>query len=168
MDANMHAELMDEWALAIGRFLVSFTACEYWTYQYVRTFGSPALHDAVADLNLNPRAAIAHALVTDIGLIAPVQSRVDVAFAKLAELARPRNLVAHNGPLVNIYARQDGTLLVRHELRSAKDPAKEMTVERLRALAKEARVLDEEMALLYGVVRKSESRMPPQAVAAMP
>src|ERR1035441_310277 len=131
VDANEHAHHMDEWALAIGRFLVAFTSCEFWTYQFIRTFGSQALRDAVADKSLRPRAAVAQALVSDIGLKPEVQARVDKVFAKLNELAAPRNLVAHNSPLVHVYTDKDGNTFVQHVLRSDKDESKDIRMDRL-------------------------------------
>lgn len=159
VDANEHAHHMDEWALSIGRFLVAFTSCEFWTYQFIRTFGSQALHDAVADQSLKPRTAIAQALISDIGLTPEVQVRVDEAFVKLRQLVASRNLVAHNPPLVHVYTDKNGNVFVRHELRSAKDESKDIGMERLVMLTKEARELDEEFAILYGIVRKPENHL---------
>ncbi len=116
-------KLRDEWALAIGRFLVAFTSCEYWTYLYIGTFGSERLREAVTDMNLGRRIEIAHALVTDLGLNEAPQARVDAAFEKLRKLSRPRNVVAHNGPMVRVYSNPEtGALELRHETRSARDP----------------------------------------------
>ena len=156
---------LDGWALAIGRFLVAFTSCEVWTYHYIKTFGSHRLHDAAADMNLGPRGNLAHALVSDIGLVTHVQERVDAAFKKLKELSHPRNLVAHNGPLVHLYQNSNtGELEVRHELRSARDPSKDITIAELEKLHAEAVELDQELALLYGVVRHPESQIVGNAV----
>lgn len=69
VDAAEHQKLMDAWALAIGRFMVAFTSCEYWTYLFVETFGSKRLRDATGDLMLGARAPLAKSLVLDIGLI---------------------------------------------------------------------------------------------------
>ncbi|WP_336900807.1 hypothetical protein [Rhodoferax sp.] len=145
---------LDEWALAIGRFLVAFSSCEYWTYQFIRTYGSENLRESISDLQLKARAAIAHALVTDIGLTSEAQKRVDQAFAELSRLAKPRNLVAHNCPLVQLYKDERGEIFVRHELRSARDELKDITIERLAALTVESRDLDQELALLYGLIRQ--------------
>jgi hypothetical protein len=153
-------KLLDGWALAIGRFLVVFTSCEYWTYLYIRTFGSERVREAAGGMNLGPRAELAHALVSDIGLNEETQKRVDAAFDTLKRLATKRNLVAHNGPMVQIYKNAtSGALEIRHELRSAKDPAKDITIEELERLHGDAVKLDEELALLYGLVRQPESHI---------
>lgn len=153
--------LQDKWALAIGRFLVAFTSCEYWTYLYIRTFGSARLREAVGDMNLAPRANLAHALVSDLELTEEMQRRVDVAFNKLDQLARRRNVVAHNGPMPHVYRNEvSGKLEIRHELRSARDAAKQVTIEELQRLQAEALELDEELALLYGLVRNPENHKP--------
>lgn len=150
---------IDAWALPIGRFIAAFASCEYWTYLYVHTFGSERLRDAVGDMPLAPRAKIAQALVSDLGLVAAVQERVDAAFEKLAQLAGTRNLLAHNGPMAAIYRdEKTGEIVVRHEVRSARDPAKEITIQEIERRHAEAVALDEELALLYGAVRQAENR----------
>lgn len=158
VDRKVLDESVNQWALAIGQFLVAFTGCEYWTYAYVRTFGSEALHDAVANQNLAPRAAVARALVGDLGLKLDIQKRVDAAFQELSDLAKPRNLVAHNPPMFHIYADEQGQYHFQHELRSVKDNSKEITKEGLAELAARASKLDEEFALLYGEVRQPQNR----------
>ena len=61
-------KLTDAWALPIGRFLVAFTSCEYWTYLYIQAFGSERLREAVSDSSLKSRAKLAHSLVSDLDL----------------------------------------------------------------------------------------------------
>src|SRR5271170_8051367 len=87
-------KILDEWALPIGRFMMSFTSCEYWTYLYIGTFGSKKLREFAGDINLRSRVKIAQALVSDIGLNVETQARVDAAFTKLNALASKRNLIA--------------------------------------------------------------------------
>jgi hypothetical protein len=154
---------MDEWALAIGRFLLAFTACEGWTYLFVKTFGSEALREAVADQLLKPRIAVARAVLIDYGINEAMQARVDAAFSKIEKLSGPRNIVAHNGLMFNVYEDGQGRVDIRHELVSQRDPTKDITVERLRQLTVEAQQLDEEFTLLYGLIRKPEHRYPDAA-----
>lgn len=158
VDDRLVDESRDQWALAIGRFLVAFTSCEYWTYLYVGTFGSEALREAVSSQNLGPRAAIARALVLDLRLEPDILARVELAFDRLSSLAAPRNLVAHNPPLFHIYSDDRGNVEIRHELRSAKDPAKDVSIARLAELTEKALDLEEEFALLYGLVRQEINR----------
>ncbi len=154
LDYPEHQKKLDEWALAIGRFMVQFTSCEYWTYQYIKTFGSNRLRIATGDLMLKPRAQIAESLALEIGLVPEMQERVQAAFKNLSKLATSRNLVAHNGPMMHVYANAEGELLLEIELRSVKKDEQQLTIEQLNQLTAEARSLDEELALLYGEVRK--------------
>lgn len=153
------AKQLDGWSLAVGRFLIAFTSCEFWTHLYIKTFGSERLHDAAAKMNLAPRANLAYALVSDIGLVKQVQARVDAAFAKLRKLSVPRNVIAHNAPMMHIYRDSgSGKIEVRHELRSARDPSKGITIAELDEWHAGAVQLDEELAILYGLVRQPQSR----------
>jgi hypothetical protein len=153
--------LQDEWSLVIGRFFVTFTSCEYWTYLFIETFGSSRLREAVGPMNLSARADMAHALLSDLELVDGVQVRVDKAFASLTRLAGQRNVLAHNGPMAHVYRNDDsGELVVRHELRSARDPNRQLDLDDIRRLQGEAVTLDEELALLFGLVRQPKSRKP--------
>ena len=159
IDAVAHEKLMDEWALAIGRFMVVFSSCEYWTHLFVETFGSKRLRDSTRDLMLRARAPLAKSLVLDIGLTPEMTARVEKAFNNLGSLATTRNLVAHNGPMMHAYRTDDGKLQLVVELRSAKDDGKDITIERIEERTAEARDLDEELALLYGAVRQSKNHL---------
>lgn len=160
VDAAEYEKLMDEWALAIGRFMVVFTACEFWTYHFIYTFGSARMREAVGDMMLNGRAPLAEAVTLDIGLVPDTEKRVKDAFSKLKGLAVTRNLVAHNGPLLHpMRHRETGELFLSVELRSARDYDKSITVKQLADLTKQARELDEEFAILYGAVRQPENRV---------
>lgn len=151
----------DEWALAIGRFLVAFTGCEYWTYQYIETFSSKTLREAVTDLGLKPRSKLAYAILLDLGLVKNIQDRVEKAFAELERLSEARNLVAHNGPMIHVYKNLETKVYeIRHELRSAKNAKKEITIDELHQHYVEATDLEEEFALLFGLVRLTENRSP--------
>lgn len=154
-----HQEVLDKWALAIGRFMVHFTGCEYWTYQYIKTFGSDRLRETAGELMLSARGPMAKALVLDIGLVPDIHTRVEAAFSKLDELAKSRNLVAHNGPLIHAYLDKSDELDLMIELRSARDESKSISIQRLDELTDEARRLDDEFAMLYGEVRKTENHL---------
>jgi len=117
------------------------------------------MREATSDLNIGPRADISHALLSDLGLTNSMQDRVNAAFKKLERLSARRNLIAHNGPMVHVYRdEKTGKLDVRHELRSARDQTKSITIAELERLYTEANELDEELALLYGLVRQPENR----------
>lgn len=154
-----HKKQLDDWSLAIGRLLVAFTSCEFWTYLYVKTFGSNRQYKDATRMNLRPRTKLARKVVSNIDLVKHVQERVDAAFNKLSILARSRNLIAHNGPMVHVYQNVDtGGLEVRHELRSAIDPSKGITIAELAKQHAEAVELDEELSLLFGLVRQPENQ----------
>lgn len=151
-------KLVDDWALAVGRVLVTFASCEYWTYLYVRTFGSDSLRDAVADMELAPRLEIARTLVVNRGLSEQLQNRVDRAFDTLERLSKIRNVVAHFGPMPHVHRNeQTGEIKVVHELRGPHDPAPEMTFATLQRRYAELAQLDDEFAALYRYLQQRQS-----------
>lgn len=150
----------DGWALAIGRFMVAFAGCEYWTYQYIWTYGSAAESDVVGRQGLSQRLAVVKRVLLRMGLKPEVQKRVTSVLQRLRKLTATRNVLAHNAPMVHVYRHeQTGAMEVRHELRNATDPSRGVTVAQLENEAAEATQVEEELALLFGVVRQSERRL---------
>jgi hypothetical protein len=157
IDAKAHQHVMDEWALAIGRFIVQFSECEYWTYAFIYTFGGAELRGEVAYWNLEDRTKKVKELVLAIGLVEAIEKRFVDAWAKVMHLAVTRNLVAHNGPMLHVYSDKDGKLAVHVELRSQKDDTRSITIKRLDELTEQARELVFELSLLFGEVRQKKN-----------
>lgn len=149
----------DEWALAIGRFIVGFAGCEYWTYLFIRNFGSEKQREDADRQPLWKRISVAHELLLGLGLKTNVREQVDSAFARFRKLTTTRNVLAHNAPMVHVFLHEEtGEMQVRHDLRSARDPSREVTIKQLDAEATEAAEVEEEFAILIGVVRQPSSR----------
>lgn len=152
-------KLRDEWSLAVGRFLTAFAACEYHTYLYIRTFGEPATRNVAMSKGLSARSDIARAAVRRIGVVTPIENRVDVAFGQLKALAKSRNLAAHNPPMLLPFKdTKTNIITLRHELRDARNPHRDLTLAQLKVLEEEARALEDEFNLLYGEVQQPQNR----------
>jgi hypothetical protein len=155
-------ERVDEaWARAIGRFIVAFANLEQWTRLYIRTFGTEEEAAAAKTQRLKNRIAVAHAVLIRLRLTAQMQHRVDTAIAGFRKLTPTRNLLAHNPPAIHIYTENEdgtGSMEIRHELRDSRDPSVAVTIKQLEVECAEAKQLDEEFALLYGLVRKPDNR----------
>ena len=155
-------ERVDEaWARAIGRFIVAFANLEQWTRLYIGTFGTEAEAAASKTQRLKDRIAAAHAVLIRLRLTLEMQERVDTAIARFRRLTPTRNLLAHNPPAIHVYTEnEDGTgaMEIRQELRDSRDPSVAVTIKQLEIEHAEAKEIDEEFALLYGLVRKPESR----------
>ena len=99
IDWAEYNRVVDDWALVVGRFMVTFTACERWTYHYILAFGGKTLRVEAESQTLRQRIQHAKKLVKRIELVDAVQTRVDASFDAMSELAVIRNIVAHNGPM---------------------------------------------------------------------
>lgn len=151
--------MRDGWALAIGRFIVAFAGCEYWTYLFVRTYGTAAEREAINKQLLRERLTVLGKVVLRMHLTPEMQQQVNAATKRFRRLVPTRNILAHNAPMVRVYVHEvTGKFEVKHELRCARDSSKGLTAERIEQEAAEAEKIEEEFALLYGQVRKPESR----------
>ena len=155
-------ERTDEaWALAIGRFIVAFANLEHWTHLFIRTFGTQLEAQAATRQWLHKRLAVMEAGILRLRLTPELQERADAAIRRFRDLTPTRNLLAHNPPAVHIYTEnEDGTgaMEVRHELHDSRDPSVKTTADELETRRAEAVEVEEELMLLYGLVRKPESR----------
>lgn len=152
-------KLTDGWALAIGRFLLAFSACEFMTHLFIQTFGSKEMREANSAKDLNTRVGVMSGLLAQLPLNAKTQKRVEVAMANITRLSKPRNLIAHNGLTVLPFHDKDGAVYVDHVLVSARDETKGITVGEIDKFAAQARELDDELTLLYGAVRQPENHV---------
>jgi hypothetical protein len=151
--------LTDGWALAIGRYLLAFSACEFMTHLFIQTFGSKEMREANATKDLSTRMVVMSEVLAKLPLDAKTQKRVDVAMANMTRLSKPRNLVAHNGLTVLPFRDKDGSVYVDHVLVSARDETKGITISEIDKFAAQARELDDELAILYGAVRQPENQL---------
>lgn len=143
----------------MGRFILAFASCEYWTYRYIRTYGSSREREDVDDQKLWKRLSVMEGVLLRLRLKPETQERLDQTLKGIRACTDSRNILAHNAPMVHLYVHEDtGETEVRHELRSAKDPSKGITVAQLEKEAAELTEIEEELALLYGLVRQADNR----------
>ena len=154
IDWAEYNRVMDDWALVVGRFMVTFATCERWTYDYLLAFGGKAARAKGEGLTLHQRTQQAKKLVKRIGLVDAVQTRVEASFSGLSELAAIRNIVAHNGPMPKLVRDEEGRLAVQFELRRATGNKREITREEIEAATKRAHEIDDELAMLFGEIRQ--------------
>jgi hypothetical protein len=160
--ANMEDlnRIRDGWALAIGRFLVAFAGCEFWTYVLIRNHGSKDEAAAVDDQPLWKRLSVLEAVFLRLRLVPEIRERAANAVAGIRKHTGTRNILAHNAPMVHVYRNEaDGAMEIRHELRSARDSSKGVSVEQLEREAAALAEVEEEFAILMGALRQERSRL---------
>ena len=144
----------DEWALAIGRFIVAFAACEWWTHDLIQAFGTRHVADVCDDFQLGTRIGMAEAVIRDLGLPKELQARADDAFKKLRDLVGPRNLVAHNPPMIVVSFDDKGARQVGQDIVSIRNARKDMTIPRLQEHHVQAVELDNTIVELEAKIRQ--------------
>lgn len=160
-----YLDLLKEWPTAVGRFILAVSSCEYWTYIFLRILGSESLYASLVDKSLKYR--IDHVRSLAKTRVMPERLRNDLltTMRKLRNIAKRRNLVAHNAPMSHVYKNSEtGEIVVRWELRSSRDHSKEVTLDNLDKWFRETIELEQSMALLMGdlskAARESKARRP--------
>jgi hypothetical protein len=143
----------DEWVQAIGRFIVSFAECEYWTYRYIAELLPPRVSAVVSQQMLESRGKVAKAAIEDAQLGISDERLKDV-FERLADLAAFRNIVAHNPPMFAIYQAVDDPEEVKVvvEMVNSRNPNKQPSLARLQERHKEAQELCRLMSNLHSEI----------------
>lgn len=162
MDATVspetYVEMLGDWPAAVGRFVLAFSSCEYWTYVYLQQLGSRSVRAELANSKLSVRLGRILQLSGSRKVPEDVHAQICSACKQLRSLARRRNLAAHNAPMAHVFENQGtGDLVVRFEIRGANNPELQVTLESLQSWFKDAVALDHELALLAGRISTSRA-----------
>jgi hypothetical protein len=99
-------ELRDKWAPVVGNFIIEFGHVEIAISEALRMSTSPAQFDVLVKLGYSQRAKLAKAALIEWN---PNEEAVIVEeFKTLDEIAKRRNIVAHNGFSLLISEAKDG------------------------------------------------------------
>lgn len=151
-------EVLGDWPAAVGRFVLAFSSCEYWTYVYLQQLGSSSIRSELASSKLSVRLGRILQLARSNKVPEDLYRQISSACAKLRKLAKKRNLAAHNAPMAHVFANErTGELEVRFEIRGANNTDVQVTPESLATWFKDAVALDNELALLAGRISKATS-----------
>jgi hypothetical protein len=153
-----YLEMLGDWPAAVGRFVLAFSSCEYWTYVYLQQLGSRAIRAELANSKLSVRVGRILQLSRIGKLPEDVHEEISSLCNKLRSLAKKRNLAAHNAPMAHVFENpRTGQLDLRFEMRGANNPELQVTPESLRAWFSEAVALDEKLALLAGQISRARA-----------
>lgn len=99
-------DLRDKWAPVVGNFIIEFGHVEIAISEALRMSTTPAQFEVLGKLGYSQRAKLAKAALLAWN---PSEEAVIVEeFKTLDEIAKRRNIVAHNGFSVAIYESKDG------------------------------------------------------------
>jgi hypothetical protein len=97
---EQHLRLIDEWALAIGRFIMTFSECEWFTHKIIEIAGTTEEQSKLQEYETEKRARIAEAIA-----LRNLDQRESVlrTFQEFHSINGKRKLLAHNTPAVDVY-----------------------------------------------------------------
>jgi len=146
-----YLRMLGNWPTAVGRFVLAFSSCEYWTYIFLQQLGSPALRGEMANARLNLRISRIDSLAVAHNLPAAVLARLRSNLGALRRLSDQRNLAAHNAPMAHVFQHAEtGELSIRWEVRGANNPDVLVTREALEQWLTAAVSLDNALAAISG------------------
>lgn len=153
---------IEEWETQIGRFVVAFARIEFILHEFVQVIGSRELHRSTVNDQIKPRIACVRKLLQDSDLLPGTRTRVQQAFQKLERLYNDRNLIVHNGVVSEVIYpdEEDGSYVIRHVLRSARDVRKSITPAVIAERTAEAKELSREFSKILSavVIRRQKLR----------
>jgi len=150
--------MLGDWPAAVGRFILAFSSCEYWTYVYLQELGSRSVRAELANSKLSVRVGRILHLARSSKVSDDVYAEICSACHKIRNLAKKRNLAAHNAPMAHVFESKDtGQLYIRFEIRVANNPDLLVTPESLLTWFKDAVVLDHDLAQLAVRISKTRS-----------
>lgn len=145
---------IEDWEQPIGRFVVAFAGLETWLHVFVHAFGSVQLHEETVEFQMAPRIKLLRGLLRSASLPKDTLAAAERLLRALTKLAETRNLIVHNGVMVDVYQFDDGDMYFRHALRSARAPGKQITLPEIVKKADEAKKLGQEFADLWNLLKR--------------
>jgi hypothetical protein len=139
-------EAHGDWKQAIGRFIVNFAECELWVATWARRWFPRDVAEEIVKFPLERRAVLVQAMLLsrETGVD---KADLGPAFKELFELAKFRNLIAHNPPVLSIVEGTEAPEQVRLQVRltSMRDSEKQATLPEIVAKGTAARRLADRM-----------------------
>ena len=99
-------DLRDKWAPVVGNFIIEFGHIEIAISEVLRMSSSPAQFEVFVKLGYSQPAKLAKAAL--INWSPNEETAIHEDFKRLDEIARRRNIVAHNGFALTISESKDG------------------------------------------------------------
>jgi len=158
ISAELYADLLGDWSKAIGQFILACSSGEYWVYLFAETYGN-VRRDELSRMKRRERVRMARDSALALNPSTDIEKRVRRAFSSVLHFAHWRDLAAHNAPMGHVFVNaRTGEVQISYELRSERDPAKQLTLAFLDSLFRQAVTLETELALLFGLVRNREAK----------
>ena len=99
-------QLREQWAPVVGNFIIEFGHIESAVKEVIRLSVSPSQFEVLRSLNFSKQADLARAALKDWN--AESFQSIEDAFSKINDIAKRRNIVAHNGFSISVYESKDG------------------------------------------------------------
>lgn len=131
-------DLNSEWAAAIGKAFVAFGAIEHVTFICLRELPRDRIQRSIKSFRLGHRISLLLELL-EAKDGAPY-TNLSAKLARANELAKIRNLIAHNPLVMDVFQLRDGTLFTR-EFISHIHEDKHITLAEVQEFASEAEAL---------------------------
>lgn len=138
-------DLQHKWATQIGRVFIAFGSIEYITIQCLKTIPTDNIFKSTRNFQLTSRIELIQDLLEPLS-DAEVE-RFVALLQRAKDLAKKRNLLAHNPLMLNVYVNEENDFRMQETVASLRDERKHMTYEELKSLALEAEDLASQ---LYG------------------
>mgnify|MGYP006152231641 CR=1 FL=1 len=158
LSPETYLEMLGDWPAAVGRFVLAFSSCEYWTYVYLQQLGTRSVRAELANSKLSVRVERILKLARERGVAQDLYAELCSVSKRLRSLAKQRNFAAHNAPMAHVFESIDtGQLEIRFEIRGVNNSERLVTKDALQAWFKDAVALENDLALLAGCISQATS-----------
>lgn len=99
-------QLREQWAPVVGNFIIEFGHIELALKEVVRLSCLPSQFEMLRSLNFNKTAGLAEAALKNWN--AESFQNIEEIFLNVNDIAKRRNIVAHNGFSIAVYDSKDG------------------------------------------------------------
>jgi hypothetical protein len=134
-----------QWAAAVGRFMLAFGHIEWTTYVCLVHLPIDRIFPVAKDLSFKARVDLIIHVLDDVRFSEPARKAVQAALRKAIELNAKRNIIAHNPVMLHLYQDDGGALETRFQMSPFNKPEKAVQLAELEGWALRAEYLAGEL-----------------------
>ena len=148
---TFRTEGKDKWANLIGQIMIGFGDIEYITLECLHVFPTENIFPSVSKMNLTPRIDLIINIVESRFQKEEEKSPIINCLNKAKDLAKKRNLIAHNPMSMDVYANDNNEIYgFKEVIASLRNKNNKIHFEDLEQLAKDVEEVKQRLMYEFG------------------
>jgi hypothetical protein len=142
------------WRVSVGRFILAFASVEWFTFHMLSELPTERIFESVMSLPFERRLDLVTQLLQQKPLESALLGEANRALEQARQLAKTRNLIAHNPLLLNLFDDRVGVDL-EYQISKYGETEARLTIAELQELCAEVERLDATLSVIRQQIEDS-------------